>query len=74
MTLAVLVAVATVTLLRPTLGATSDLRWEGNGHRWVAAGIGLAIGLYDGLLGPGTGTFLVISLVMGLMRRGRARV
>ena len=61
--LAVLVAVATVTLLRPTLGATSDLRWEGSGHRWVAAGIGLAIGLYDGLLGPGTGTFLVISLV-----------
>ncbi|GII97804.1 hypothetical protein CLV28_2164 [Sediminihabitans luteus] len=61
--LVVLVAVAAYTIAKPTLGATSDLRWQGNGHRWIAAGIGLVIGAYDGLLGPGTGTFLVISLV-----------
>ncbi|SDS12785.1 sulfite exporter TauE/SafE family protein [Paraoerskovia marina] len=61
--LVVLVAVAVYTIAKPQLGRTSDLRWEGNGHRWIAAGLGLVIGFYDGLLGPGTGTFLVISLV-----------
>ena len=61
--LVVLVGVALFTILRPRLGAQDDLRWEGNRHRWTAAGIGLVIGAYDGLLGPGTGTFLVISLV-----------
>src|SRR5690606_8470070 len=29
----------------------------------AAAGIGLAVGLYAGLLGPGTGSFLVMGLV-----------
>lgn len=62
--LVVLVAVAAYTILKPTLGSTSDLRWEGRGrHRVVAAGLGFVIGAYDGLLGPGTGTFLVIGLV-----------
>ena len=62
--LVVLVAVAAYTLLKPQLGRTSRLRWEGTAtHRWTAAGLGLIIGAYDGLLGPGTGTFLVISLV-----------
>lgn len=61
--LTVLVGVAAYTWLRPTLGHADDLRWEGNGHRWAAAGIGAVIGVYDGLLGPGTGTFLVIALV-----------
>ncbi|MFE4466470.1 TSUP family transporter [Oerskovia sp. NPDC056781] len=61
--LVVLIAVAAYTIARPKLGHTTNLRWEGNGHRWAAAGIGLAIGFYDGLLGPGTGTFFVISLV-----------
>ncbi len=61
--LVILVGVAAYTVLRPSLGRTTDLRWEGNRHRWTAAGIGLVIGAYDGLLGPGTGTFLVIALV-----------
>jgi len=61
--LVVLVVVALYTVLKPRLGHTTNLRWEGNGHRWAAAGIGLLIGTYDGLLGPGTGTFFVISLV-----------
>lgn len=61
--LVVLVAVAAYTIARPSLGRDTSLRWEGNGHRWAAAGIGLVIGAYDGLLGPGTGTFLVIALV-----------
>lgn len=61
--LGVLVLVAVFTIARPSVGATTQLRWSGNGHLGAAAGIGLVIGAYDGLLGPGTGTFLVISLV-----------
>lgn len=59
----VLVGVLVLVLARPQLGAATDLRWEGNKHRVVAAVVGLTIGLYDGLLGPGTGTFLVLALV-----------
>ncbi|WP_255303676.1 TSUP family transporter [Georgenia sp. 311] len=61
--LVVLVAVAAWTIARPRIGAQTDLRWTGRGHHLAAAGLGLMIGAYDGLLGPGTGTFLVISLV-----------
>ena len=58
----VLVAVAVFVTMRPTLGTTIAT------HRptqrktvlvlLLSAGL---IGLYDGLLGPGTGTFLIIS-------------
>ena len=61
--LVVLVGVLAYTLARPRLGTHTELRWSGNGHRWAAAGIGLVIGAYDGLLGPGTGTFLVLACV-----------
>ena len=30
---------------------------------WIAAGIGLLIGFYDGFFGPGTGSFLVFAYV-----------
>lgn len=59
----VLVGVALYTALRPRMGSTTDLRWSGNHHYGAAAALGLVIGAYDGLLGPGTGSFLVISLV-----------
>lgn len=59
----VLVGVLAYTLAKPTLGALTELRWEGNRHYGAAAGVGLVIGLYDGLLGPGTGSFLVLALV-----------
>jgi len=61
--LVVLIGVAAYTLLRPRLGEQTALRWEGNRHRGTAAATGLVIGVYDGVLGPGTGAFLVISLV-----------
>jgi uncharacterized membrane protein YfcA len=61
--LVVLVGVAVYTVLKPSLGEHTELRYEGNRHRWTAAATGLVIGVYDGLLGPGTGTFLVIALV-----------
>lgn len=59
----VLVAVLAYTLARPGIGASSRLRWEGNRHYGTAVALGILIGAYDGLLGPGTGSFLVISLV-----------
>ena len=59
-----LVAVWFWTLLNPTLGLTERLRWRGRRrHYVVATAAGLAIGWYDGLLGPGTGSFLLIVLV-----------
>jgi uncharacterized membrane protein YfcA len=58
-----LVTVATITLLRPALGGTTSLRFSGRAHYRAAVAVGLAIGVYDGVLGPGTGTFLVIAMV-----------
>jgi len=58
-----LLAVAAHTATRPALGARTRLRFSARRHHGSAALIGVAIGFYDGMLGPGTGTFLVISLV-----------
>ncbi|CAH0190377.1 hypothetical protein SRABI76_01758 [Microbacterium oxydans] len=58
-----LLAVALFTAFRPTLGAATKLRFEGRKHHVMAGAAGLAIGFYDGMIGPGTGTFLVITLV-----------
>lgn len=61
-----LLAVAAFTALRPAMGAETNLRFSGRRHYGNAVVIGAGIGFYDGLLGPGTGTFLVISLVSWL--------
>ncbi|MFV0458071.1 MAG: TSUP family transporter, partial [Actinomycetales bacterium] len=58
-----LVAVAAYTLATPTLGERTALRYAGHRHVVVAALAGAAIGFYDGILGPGTGSFLVFALV-----------
>ncbi|WP_127128097.1 TSUP family transporter [Georgenia sp. SYP-B2076] len=61
--LVVCIAVAVWTLARPKIGRKTDLRWEGHRHVGAALVVGLVIGAYDGVLGPGTGSFLVIALV-----------
>lgn len=61
--LVALVAVAAWTMARPQAGRTTELRFSGARHVGAAAALGLGIGAYDGLVGPGTGTFLVIGLV-----------
>ena len=61
-----LIGVAVYTLTRPTLGAQTQLRFSGRKHHVAAGAAGVAIGFYDGILGPGTGSFLVFALV-GLM-------
>jgi len=62
-----LVVVAAVTVARPSLGREVALRHASrHRHRITAALLGLVIGFYDGLIGPGTGTFLIIALIVAL--------
>lgn len=58
-----LIAVALITIFKPALGAVTKLKYSGAKHVVLAGFAGAGIGFYDGLLGPGTGTFLVIALV-----------
>ncbi|WP_143588151.1 TSUP family transporter [Tersicoccus phoenicis] len=58
-----LIAVAVFTALKPSAGQVTQLRHRGRRHHGLAGLIGVVIGFYDGLLGPGTGSFLVIALV-----------
>lgn len=58
-----LLAVGAYTLLRPTMGLEHAPRHDGRGHVLRAGGIGAAIGIYDGILGPGTGSLFLIALV-----------
>lgn len=61
--LVALVAVLAYTLRRPALGEVEQLRLTADVQRRVAVAGGAVIGLYDGFLGPGTGSFLVFLLV-----------
>src|SRR3954467_12626470 len=61
--LVVLVVVGAYVLLKPTIGEATALRFSGHHHTLAAMGTGLAIGFYDGALGPGTGSFFVFTLV-----------
>ena len=61
--LVVLVVVGAYVLLKPDLGGATALRFAGHRHLAAALAVGFLIGFYDGALGPGTGSFLVFSLV-----------
>ncbi len=61
--LVALVVVGAYVLLRPDLGEVTALRFSGHRHTAAAVLAGLAIGFYDGALGPGTGSFFVFTLV-----------
>ncbi len=67
--LVVLVLVGAYTVARPDLGSITSLRLSGAKHVATAAGIGFVVGVYDGALGPGTGSFFVVALV-GLLGYG----
>lgn len=60
---AALIAVAIFTAVKPNIGEFTALRHTGKKHYIVAVTIGGVIGFYDGMIGPGTGSFLVIALV-----------
>jgi uncharacterized membrane protein YfcA len=61
--LVALVGVGLYTLLKPEIGTITVLRHQGSRHVVTALGAGALIGAYDGLVGPGTGSFLVFALV-----------
>lgn len=61
--LVMLVLVGAYTVFKPSLGTVTALRYAGVRHTATAMVVGFVIGVYDGALGPGTGSFLVFALV-----------
>jgi len=61
--LAGVVGVGVYVLRRPDLGNVTALRLTPRRHLAAAAAIGVGLGFYDGVFGPGTGSFLVFALV-----------
>jgi uncharacterized membrane protein YfcA len=58
-----LVAVAIYTWRKPDLGSIEVLRHQKNKRFLISAIAGLVIGFYDGIFGPGTGSFLMLVLI-----------
>ena len=58
-----LITVAIYTWRKPQLGMAENLKFTRNKRLALVALIGFLIGFYDGIFGPGTGTFLVFFLV-----------
>ena len=61
--LVVLVLVGAYVWFKPSVGTLTNLRFSGGTHVSAVAVTGLAIGFYDGAIGPGTGSFFVFALV-----------
>jgi hypothetical protein len=62
--LVLLVLVGLYTVRRPGLGEVQNLRHTGARHLTTALVAALGIGFYDGIFGPGTGSFLTFALVV----------
>ena len=61
--LVALIGVGIYTWRRPELGLINERKYDDRKHYGLTALIGLGVGAYDGILGPGTGSFFVILLV-----------
>ena len=61
-----LLVVAIYTWRKPELGMSENLKYTNRKRLVIVAVIGLLIGFYDGIFGPGTGTFLVFFLVSAI--------
>ena len=66
MVLVLLIIVAIYTWFKPDLGKFENLRHLPKRRIQIAAGAGVVIGFYDGIFGPGTGSFLMLILVASL--------
>ncbi|MDY3049574.1 MAG: TSUP family transporter [Rothia sp. (in: high G+C Gram-positive bacteria)] len=64
--LCALILVLAYTIAKPSLGQQARPRRQGSKELLLGLGIGAGLGLYDGFLGPGTGSFLLLALA-GLM-------
>ena len=61
--LVLLAGVLAYTLWRKDLGALHAPKLTHAGQFWIGLATGTAIGFYDGFLGPGTGSFLIVAFV-----------
>jgi uncharacterized membrane protein YfcA len=66
MVLVLLIIVAVYTWFKPDLGKFESLRHLPKRRVQIAAIAGVIIGFYDGIFGPGTGSFLMLILVASL--------
>ena len=66
MVLLLLIVVAIYTWFKPDLGKFENLRHLPKRRVQIAAFAGVVIGFYDGIFGPGTGSFLMLILVASL--------
>jgi uncharacterized membrane protein YfcA len=66
MVLVLLIVVAIYTWFKPDLGKFENLRHHSKRRIQIAAIAGAVIGFYDGIFGPGTGSFLMLILVASL--------
>lgn len=66
MILVLLIVVALYTWFKPDLGKFENLRHQPQRRVQIAALAGTIIGFYDGVFGPGTGSFLMLILVVSL--------
>lgn len=64
--LILLVLVAIYTWLKPDLGKIEELRYTHQRRIYISIFAGIIIGFYDGIFGPGTGSFLMLILVASL--------
>jgi len=60
------VVVAIYTWRKPELGISENLRFTHKKRLLIVGLIALMIGFYDGIFGPGTGSFLMLILVASL--------
>ena len=58
-----MIAIFIYTLIKPDLGKVAVERHAGKKQMYIAGAAAFVIGFYDGLIGPGTGTLLMIFLV-----------
>jgi uncharacterized membrane protein YfcA len=64
--LVLLIVVAIYTWLKPDLGKIELLRHAPKRRIQISIAAGVIIGFYDGIFGPGTGSFLMLILVVSL--------
>lgn len=58
-----LILVLVYTVAKPQLGSTHSIRFSQSGQRVAGFLTGAMLGFYDGIFGPGTGSFLIFALV-----------
>ena len=62
--LVLLIAVALYTLKKPDFGTVAHAAQVPQRYlRWAAIGVGAVLGFYDGVFGPGAGSFMIFAFV-----------